>query len=739
MKTRVKMTARSLLVLALALTQLWLPYGAGAQVLPPQNPTQFDVTGFIQAATLDNPADPLSGGTITVNHQVIVVPKNTILQMPAAALTWQQVFAQAPAPYGLATTPPSTGLAMNDVPKPLATYEAHVVGNRVKDAAGNDRYIAGLIFLAQHSLQSGQGFINFIDYATGTLYVGGTTPNATTGARVKVNDPLGRFGRAWTPDQRFTIDEDNPTIRSESAYPMCTPRVDPLSGAPDTLCPQTNRPTDGTTPSGFAMIFTMPSVAQSDAAKAAGVPAPDPRLMAPFEIGDFVTYSGILVTDDATQPTVAPPPPAPGTAPLGTYIAAFQVIGNVGLFTFPGDVLAYMATDVMLLGVGGQTVAGLAEATARTRFEGFTTDATRNVLLYALDVDACSGAETPRAWGSIDVDPGPPNGAVLGRWRFRPPSKILTGPPAGTFLPPPREMRAAIETAFGSGVAAQSFLDAQGNPLPGSNQYTAPIFEYLFPENAGVGTPIVPNNFEDFPFLTRGSGPLDPALPADPITNPIVGQLDPWPLGFAAPPAPLVCAATGNPTANAGANQTVASGSLVTLTGTGTDPNGLPLTFTWTQNGGPAVALTQPSATANPNTASFLAPVVAFGAPSAVLTFQLTVSNGSTTSAPALVTVTVNPVASDSVTISLVEYRTAKRRLTVDATTTAVGRTPAPVLTMQAFDGSGNPQGNPVVMPFVGGAIGYEVILVGVAQPASVKVTSSYGGVATSGLTRLRQ
>src|SRR5689334_8642664 len=147
---------------------------AQAQVAgnPPQDPSQFDLTGFIQAATLDANCvnDPLCGGTITVNNQVIRVPRNTILQMPAAALTWQQVFATAPAPYGLTTpTGPQTGLAMLDTPAPLGTFEAGVIGNRV----GNT-YIAGLIFLAQHSLQSSQGFINFIDYSTGIFEVGGT-------------------------------------------------------------------------------------------------------------------------------------------------------------------------------------------------------------------------------------------------------------------------------------------------------------------------------------------------------------------------------------------------------------------------------------------------------------------------------------------------------------------------------------------------------------------------------------
>jgi hypothetical protein len=77
-----------------------------------------------------------------------------------------------------------------------------------------------------------------------------------------------------------------------------------------------------------------------------------------------------------------------------------------------------------------------------------------------------------------------------------------------------------IETAPGSNTPSAQFLDASGNPLPGSGLYQAPIFEYLFPENAGVGTPVVPNNFEDFPFLVNGSGPLNGA-------GPIVGQLSP--------------------------------------------------------------------------------------------------------------------------------------------------------------------------------------------------------------------
>src|SRR5471032_1266350 len=69
--------------------------GASAHLpLPPTSP--FDITGYIQAATLDTPGDILSGGTITVNNHTVVVPRNTILEMPATTLTWQQLWALAP-------------------------------------------------------------------------------------------------------------------------------------------------------------------------------------------------------------------------------------------------------------------------------------------------------------------------------------------------------------------------------------------------------------------------------------------------------------------------------------------------------------------------------------------------------------------------------------------------------------------------------------------------------------------
>jgi hypothetical protein len=89
------------------------------------------------------------------------------------------------------------------------------------------------------------------------------------------------------------------------------------------------------------------------------------------------------------------------------------------------------------------------------------------------------------------------------------------------------------------------------------------------------------------------------------------------------------------PTANAGLDQTVDPGVLVQLNGgASTDPEGVPLTYTWTQTAGPAVVLSD-AASAMP---SFTAPAVGS---TTVLTFQLVVNDGALNSTPDAVNVTV--------------------------------------------------------------------------------------------------
>ena len=566
----------------------------------------LDAKGFPQAAHC--------GGTMRLNGQTIVVPAETIVILPASALTWQELFAQAPAPYG----PTQTGMAMSDNPKPLTTYELQAVGNRVldpgnPDPAKRDRYIAGLVHATQQDLNGGAGYINYMDYGTGEMRVGGVLGDPTTGARVRINDPAnptsgggGRYGRAMSPDGRFMVDQDNPTITSATSFPMCFPRTDPLVGH-DSLCPRSNRPIVPAT-GAFSSSFQM-----NDPATIPLGGASDPRLQAPLEVGDYINFAGTLIADGA-----------------GTYISAHTIVNNTAIFTAPGTNPAYISIEVGLIGTGGLTVFGAGEVAIRTKFEGMTTDPTRGVHLYGVDVNP-DGSTSDRDWGTIMPDPGPPTGAVRGRWRFRPPcatfgsvparpdKQCVFGPDNG-FLPPTREVRAVIE-----GLQSQN----PANPLASTSangifygQYHAPIGQYIFPENR-PGTPIVENNFNTIPFLARGGYTS--------FTGVIAGQLNPWPSNIVPPP---VC--TAPPQANAGGPYTVASGGAVTLAGssTGTAP-----TFSWAApSSGSLSSLT----TAAP---VFTAPVVGTAT---VINLSLTTST-SCGSSTATTTVTVSAALAPSV------------------------------------------------------------------------------------------
>jgi hypothetical protein len=709
--------------------------------------TQFDITGFIEQAILDPacPGNAHCGGTIIVNGHTITVPRETIVILPANALTWQELFSQAPPPYGFFTNPPSSGMALADVPVPLTTYEAHVVGNRV--IGTTDQYIAGLITIWQQSLNTGAGFINYINYTTGELRIGGTLGNSTTGTRVQLNDPQGRYGRSVTPDQRFTVDADNPTIRSATGFPMCIPRVDPASATPDALCPQSNRPAAVAPATGFAATIQMTNPVTSP-----GVP-PDPTKQAPFEVGDYVVFAGTLV-HDGSNPTATPWPGTPST-----YISAHTIINNVAIYTASGTNPAYAAIDVSLIGTGGLNVAGAQEATARSKFEGFSTDLGRNIHIYGLDLNPNTGAVTDRDWGTVGVDPGGEAGAVPGRWRFKPPCvatiatfQACTPPPAGTYLPPTREMRAVVEGAW---VPGQTTTYANGII---AGQYHAPIATYIFPENI-PGSPIIANNFNTIPFLASGGYTSSAGT--------LVGVLNPWP-NDTAPNNSCIGAV-----ANAGGPYTVASGGTVTLNGTatgtapftfswtppsqgtlssttipnpvytapfvgsntsvsllltvtncggpsvssgtvnvtvtpppvmnpvapisvnsgaagsfvvsGSDPSNLSLTFNVSQTGTPALLnLTVTSTSSTTANVTFTAPTLPLGqvTPSTV-TLTITATNfAGVTSTPVTTTVTINPLP-DGITIQSAEYRTTKQILTINATSSVVS--PNVVLKLQPY------------------------------------------------------
>ena len=481
--------------------------------------TQFDVTGFLQSATLDqaclsaagtsidaqgNPQAAHCGGTMVINGQTITVPNETVVILPASALTWQELFTQAPAPYA----PMQTGMALNDNPKPLTTYEFQAVGNRVIDPSGTNGCTIQPAAIATSPVSC------MSPSRTSTVVPGTSTSSTTTpassksaansacraparafrstipiAARHRSNSrPTGRYTRGNpSPDVRFQVDQDNPTIISATGYPMCIPRVLPPAfggAADDAMCPQANRPisTGGKDP---ITGQTHPPAGEFDSFFTTtnpnlGPAFPDPKIQSPMEIGDYVNTAGSVETDAN-----------------GTYISAHTVVNNTAIFTTPGTDPAYVMTEVALIGTGGLTVFGAGEAVARTRFEGMTTDPTRNVRLYGIDINpagpdqimgtADDGATADRDWGSIGVDPGPPNGAVKGRWRFRPPctvpvatDKKCVGPAGGSFLPPTREVRAVIE-------GHQQF-NADGTANPASQVPGTPTAQARRTASSGAST-----------------------------------------------------------------------------------------------------------------------------------------------------------------------------------------------------------------------------------------------------------
>jgi hypothetical protein len=649
-------------------------------------PWQFEVTGFIQSASLGGAncgTAPVTGalacGTIVVNGHVITVPSNTVVMLPANQLTWEELFLLAPLPYGLTAVPPSTGMAMADLPAPLTTYEAHVMGNVMPGALpGQGVYIAGLIDIAQQGLNSGAGYITAlapvlnpltgatemeIQVATGDLV------NPIT--HVRINDPIplggttGRYTSGQSPDVRFTSDPDNPTITAGTGFPHC------LYSADIAQCPQANRPTVVGPPAAFAgSFFTVTGLLVNGTRIPAGGGFPDATQMAPLEVGDYITFAGNLVLNCAVAacnvgPTAMPLTGFPALAGVptanATYISAHTITSNIAIFTQPRTALdpapkdpAFARIDVSLIGTGGLIVIGANEAVIRTRFEGFSTDPSRTMHMFGIDVPQPPG--TNRDWGTIGVDPGLPTGAVKGRWRFRPPCALFGTDPnsikvdklcimnqLGSFLPVTRELRSVIEvpacpaslvdpvigTLCIAGTAAVPGTTTLANGLI-AGQYHAPIQTFIFAENI-PGTPVVPSDFNVVPFLTQGGY-------ASTLGTVPTGPLNPWP-GAVAPVAQCT-----PPTANANGPYTVASSTAtltntVTLNGSGGGGNATTFpAFSWTVSAGTLLNATTLAPT-------FQAPVVA-ATTNVTATLTVSVCGASVSSST---TITVNPPAAPTV------------------------------------------------------------------------------------------
>ena len=638
----------------------------------------FDALGFIQYASVDQmcdlspvtsalnttpgaavaaavvapPATPpgckTSGGWLQVNNDVIRIPANTIVFFPNTYQTWEEIFERNPGAVmcdgkGSCTLAApvrgESGLALSDTVHPSFSFQAHVQGQIV-----NGAYVAGIVYVSQQFGGGMQGFIENINYADGSMTV--------NGIRVQINDPAlqlqdmhgnlfnkGRYTVGQSPDIRFSADQSNTTIRSQTGYPMCIPRMAPgtypagpgtsrtfdpyMQGLDDPQCPEINRPRDAL--GSLLSNFTMNA---PDSGPTLDNPFPqDPYTEVPFEVGDFVSIVGTQFQDAATGLT---------------YVSANQIVANLGVYTFPNTDPAYVDIEVLLQGTGGTPDPAFPqEAARRTEVDGFSTDPLRNVDVSAVDIDACGNLNfrLPTWVSNFPVEQGLPLVGMRGRWRFR--------PNGGTFLPPVQNV--AVQVSGGR-------INVQNNGLV-YGYYQLPNPDFIFPEALVPGNAPPSYNFRDFPFLVSGIGPwpapssvFDSQLiqagskraeVAQPQASQIIGQLNPWPDKGAAPPAQTCNPANPN-SAQALAGFTasadpITGGTLVTLSAQGSFPLAGP--FQWTQivnPGDPIVTINN----ATGSTATFIAPAV--DAPLNI-TFQLTVGQSGTVT-PATATLLV-PVA----------------------------------------------------------------------------------------------
>jgi hypothetical protein len=712
------------------LTRLLLGAGLiGATGVQAQNaPTpQFDILGFIQEATLDTAGticqatDPrLRGGTLTVNGHKLIVPCNTLLQLPAATMTWADLFdpensrpvgsyigspgVTTPVPANPVYPDDKSGLALADAPAPFPSFEVRAQGNVV-----NGRYVVGLIApVTQQGLNAGSGIINYIDYKIGALRVGGTLNDTNcasygiqsskcSGALVQVNDPVGRWGLVHSPDPRFSGDYENSTISAATGIPVCIPRVAPP--LVDSECPLSNRPLNGSSFGTDPFLasnaplrgFTMPAPVLD--AYGNNTVVPDAYKQVPMMVGDQIDYAGTLYKVDPSGPNT----------PANLYISAHTLSDNLGIFTAPGVPPAYVTVEEILIGTGGAGVQGLLqEASTRLTVVGATTDPTRLIDIYAQDVNACTGEGKLRWLAATDPSTQP----VKGRFVYR----VL----GGTFMPPTRNYVIKSQTGGDLGIKAANGVTA--------GQFLLPNFEFIFPENHAFGDPLVPFNFQDLGFLAQGSGPVEGYGSG----SAILSQLDPWPGNPA--PTKVNCSAAGAlPVVNAGADLTATALTTVKLTGNVSwDSNDVawPRTLLWTQDPSDTNKVTL----LNPTTLTPSFYVAAAG----TYHFTLTATDqfGASTDS---ITVNVIP-AGDILSIpaggASWQLTTSSKRGSfgkLNVTATSNDSTAMLSLTEIALDGSSTNWGTGAKI--AGGAYNWSVK--GAAQPRSLTITSTSGGSLT--------
>ena len=323
---------------------------------------------------------------------------------------------------------------------------------------------------------------------------------------------------------------------------MCIPRVAPPQV--DDKCPQRNRPLapdcrnfrvaaivlptgrDLAPPAAgqvYCSSFVMPH-AVSAADPAAG---PNPYFQAPFQVGDFITFSGTLMR---------------GQGPKGTdFMSAHTITANVGIFTQPNTVPSYIAIEKLAIGPDAPLTFNGVPQEAPDRFigEAMVTDILSIVDFYMMDFNPETGDLinrwiTPEAMtggvGAIGSNNLTIRGGITTQFVGPQPGRVrirANKATPGILLSPTRYIRAVARS-----LCDPANINSTAQPLGGvanpvdclkraktanglySGQYYAPVLQFLFPENVVAGDPPVPFNFWALNFLVKGEGPgTGPLIP----------------------------------------------------------------------------------------------------------------------------------------------------------------------------------------------------------------------------------
>ncbi|KAK3997773.1 hypothetical protein QBC44DRAFT_314448 [Cladorrhinum sp. PSN332] len=369
---------------------------------------------FENATTTD--ATYNTGGTVTVNGFAMNVPKNLLVQFPAAWVPFKD-FVESKHDF--------------------LGFETQVIGNRLDGVP----HVAQIIIYEFFEGES-TGWIQSVNYTDGSMKI-------QDGPTVRINDPNGVFSVGHDGAPFLTADDVSPSITSFSGFPMCIPR-----NSSDPLCPLSSRPTPG------PGIFV----------------APDQLVMAPFQPGDFVTFSGFRRGDE---------------------VIAFTIVAENVQIRTTGD-LVYVRMVLGLLGIfNNNPITELAQS----RFIGFVSNPLATLTPYSMDVDPCTGDVTKRLIAGSGLKGGV---NAQNKWEYR--ADILFGYTREYY----------VETEI-NGIPKK--FPTKNGLMVGT--YVQPVNVWIPGEQDTPGVPPPNYDFSQMAFLTEGVGLDDQGR--------LWGPLDPFP------------------------------------------------------------------------------------------------------------------------------------------------------------------------------------------------------------------